>query len=706
MKITHQQTSTNWLSKFRLALVLFATLIASTAIVETNFAQDNSPFEFGGLLENDTDDGPPYGISGDFSVTKSGDEGIAKTGQLNVRLVIKDGWHGYSQKKLAGQSPTKIQVTESEQYKVVGPFVPDKTPKAGFDPALNGAKEEFTGTVTWSAPIEIGDGVDFKQLGIEVRVRGQVCKEQCIPFNRDKATFVARLSEVKLSDEVVGQEEFRTDFGHGTIKGRLLNPVVKAGEPATLEITATMEPGWHVYSLEKSKRPDTISQPTILFFEKATDWNASEPTASTEGEEHEVAGELQKYHEESVTWTVTLTPDAETEAGKFNLGGKLLYQMCDEAGCDMPTVADFNVPIEVGAETSSEALALRFTEGDTDYDEMSSLSADFWNAQPGGATVKAISTTNLISYLLMALVAGLILNAMPCVLPVIGLKIMSFVSQAGEDRSKVFMLNVAFSIGLISVFLILATLSAFFGYGWGDLLTKSMWGSIIITSVVFAFGLSMLGVWEIPIPGMSGGNIVGQKAEEEGLSGAFFLGILTTILATPCTGPMLVPALAITAGQPSWVTYAIFGAIGLGMAIPYLLIGVFPQLISWLPKPGEWMETFKQITGFILMATVVFLLAGFNEKPRSEYLVAVLSLLLVIAFGCWWIGRISAFANFGQKLRGWGTGLGLIALGSFAAFTLFGPSEYKLDWQEFSKARLGELKDENRLVFIDFTGPN
>ena len=77
---------------------------------------------------------------------------------------------------------------------------------------------------------------------------------------------------------------------------------------------------------------------------------------------------------------------------------------------------------------------------------------------------------------------------------------------------------------------------------------------------------------------------------------------------------MLVPALAVTAGQPAWVTYAIFGAIGLGMAIPYLLIGIFPKLISWLPKPGKWMGTFKEVTGFVLMATVVFLLAGFSEN--------------------------------------------------------------------------------------------
>ena len=249
----------------------------------------------------------------------------------------------------------------------------------------------------------------------------------------------------------------------------------------------------------------------------------------------------------------------------------------------MPTLVNFNIPITVGAEATGEPIGLRFEASEADRGEVSTLSENFWSSQLGNAPVVPISAMNLIGYLLMALAAGLILNAMPCVLPVIGLKIMSFVSQAGENRGKVFMLNLAFSAGLISVFLVLATLSAFFGYGWGDLLTKSMWGSIVITAVVFAFGLSMLGVWEIPIPGISGGNVVGKKAEEEGLSGAFFLGILTTILATPCTGPMLVPALAITAGQPAWVTYAIFGAIGLGMAIPYLLIGIFPKLISWLP---------------------------------------------------------------------------------------------------------------------------
>ena len=668
--------------------------------VSNGWAQEIDSIEFDELLQ---DDGP-YTFSGDFSADQSTDPHSKRAGQLNVRLEIADGWHGYSQKELDGQSPTKIQVTESTDYKIVGPFVPDVAPEPGFN-ELGQEKEEFIGTVVWSAPIEINAGVDVEKLRIEFCVDGQVCSEQCIQFDAELSTVVAELSEITIPDDVIGQEEFRIKNGHAAIKGRLLNPVVKAGEPATIKLTATMEPEWQIYAFERSKRPETISQPTMIFFEKANGWSISEPVASSEAEEHTVAGNLQKYHEDSVTWTITLTPDQEIESGKHSIVGKLLYQVCSKS-CDMPTLVNFNIPITVGAEATGEPVSLRFKASESDRGEVSTLSENFWSSQLGNAPAVPISAMNLIGYLLMALAAGLILNAMPCVLPVIGLKIMSFVSQAGENRGKVFMLNLAFSAGLISVFLVLATLSAFFGYGWGDLLTKSMWGSIAITSVVFAFGLSMLGVWEIPIPGISGGNVVGKKAEEEGLSGAFFLGILTTILATPCTGPMLVPALAITAGQPPWVTYAIFGAIGLGMAIPYLLIGIFPKLISWLPKPGEWMGTFKEVTGFILMATVVFLLSGFSEEPRSEYLVAVLSLLLVVAFGCWWIGRISDLASFGEKLKGWAWGIGIIGFGSFAAMSLLGPSEYKLDWQEFSQTRLAELRDENRLVFIDFTGPS
>ena len=141
------------------------------------------------------------------------------------------------------------------------------------------------------------------------------------------------------------------------------------------------------------------------------------------------------------------------------------------------------------------------------------------------------------------------------------------------------------------------------------------------------------------------------------------------------------------------------------MALPYMLVGIFPNLISWLPRPGAWMNTFKQITGFILMATVVFLMSSFSGEPRSDYLVAMLTLLLLIGFGCWWLGRTSLAAETPEKVKAWSTALVIIGLGAYLSFTYLGPPPYELDWQPYSRAKLGELIAEDRIVFIDFTGP-
>ena len=126
------------------------------------------------------------------------------------------------------------------------------------------------------------------------------------------------------------------------------------------------------------------------------------------------------------------------------------------------------------------------------------------------------------------------------------------------------------------------------------------------------WGLSFLGVWEIPIPGFVGGGAANELAAKEGPAGAFFKGAITTILATPCSGPGIAIALGYCTGKPIGFVYLIFTMLGLGMASPYLIIGANPKLIRFLPKPGMWMETFKQIMGFVLMATVIYLLSFIN----------------------------------------------------------------------------------------------
>ncbi|CAN0381929.1 unnamed protein product, partial [Ectocarpus sp. 4 AP-2014] len=159
----------------------------------------------------------------------------------------------------------------------------------------------------------------------------------------------------------------------------------------------------------------------------------------------------------------------------------------------------------------------------------------------------------------------------------------------------------------MAVFMLLASLAAFASYGWGELNTHATY-RIGMVVFVFAMALSFLGVWEIPLPGFAGGKGANELQQKEGFSGAFFKGAFTTILATPCSGPFLGPVFVYLISQSTAITFLMFAAIGLGMASPYLLIGAFPNLVRFLPKPGAWMETFKQLMGFVLMGTAVYFL--------------------------------------------------------------------------------------------------
>jgi thiol:disulfide interchange protein DsbD len=328
----------------------------------------------------------------------------------------------------------------------------------------------------------------------------------------------------------------------------------------------------------------------------------------------------------------------------------------------------------------------------------------------------------------LALVAGFILNFMPCVLPVIGLKLMAFVQQAGDSRGRVLTLNVSYTLGLMSVFMVLATMVVIFEKTWGEQFSNAVF-NIVLTSIVFAFALSFLDVWEIPIPGFVGSGKASELSQKEGPVGAFFMGVLATVLATPCSGPLLVPALAWAVKQPPVVSYGAFGCAALGMASPYLLIGVFPSLISFLPKPGAWMETFRQLMGFALFVAVVWLLT-FIAVP---YVVPTVAFLFGLWAACWWIGRTPPTASLDKKLSVWiqaSVAAALIGLVSFGwlhgvmagRFQDAVDRELKqrdievaqrrpknasegaeLPWRPYSRELLEKLTAERKTVFVDFT---
>jgi thiol:disulfide interchange protein len=210
--------------------------------------------------------------------------------------------------------------------------------------------------------------------------------------------------------------------------------------------------------------------------------------------------------------------------------------------------------------------------------------------------------------------------------------------------------------------------------------------------------LSFLGVWEIPIPGFVGAGKANQLQAEEGPSGAFFKGVFATILATPCSGPFLGPVFGFLLKQPPQMAYWVFGAVGLGMASPYLVIGAFPELIRFLPKPGAWMETFRQLMGFLLLATVVYLFTTLS----SAYFVPTLTLLVGLWFACWWIGRTPITATAGQRLASRVGGPVVALLIGLFAFTLLLQTSV-IPWQPFSPAALEQARSEGKTVMVDFS---
>jgi thiol:disulfide interchange protein len=308
-----------------------------------------------------------------------------------------------------------------------------------------------------------------------------------------------------------------------------------------------------------------------------------------------------------------------------------------------------------------------------------------------------IDFKTLLPMLGFAFLGGLILNVMPCVLPVISLKLLSFLDQAGKRRGRVFLLNVWYSLGLLSVFMVLAALAATAGLAWGEQFTLP-WFKVAMTALVFVMALSFLGVWEIPIPGFVGAGKANELQTEEGPGGAFFKGVFATILATPCSGPFLGTVFGFLLKQPPQVAYWIFGAVGLGMASPYLVIGAIPELIRFLPKPGVWMETFQQLMGFLLLATVVYLFTTLS----AAYFVPTLTLLVGLWFACWWIGRTPLTASRGQKLAARIGGPAVAAIVGLLAFTLLFQTS-KIPWQPFSPAALQQARSEGKTVMVDFS---
>lgn len=680
------------------------------------------------------------------------------TGELIVTASVQDDWHIYSTtQKRGGPLPTKLSLKSTPAIELKGPFRPDVAPEIRTVPEYEVPVEEHSGKVIWRAPVQLPAGVNVGTWKVELEAKGQACKNVCVQFSEKvkvKLIGFPSTSTERSSNSASGTAAtlprlaqgkpgpYRPKTTHCSIEINSTADRPAPGSRFTINVAAIPESPFHVYALENSGDVGAgVNKPTVIGLELPKGWkrDAAQPDRVPDVSKPDAA-----YYREKIGWSIPVQIPADARPGDYAIRGFVGFQVCNEDACEAPTGAQFQLTVSLGSSPrvaaawiapAKYALAAEWSQrnlqGDTG--DAPSLARDESAVLPDAGSQSTPSVGNssngdsaggesdpptalaskqkfetqtldgsggaagltLFAAIGLAFLGGFSLNFMPCVLPVIGLKVLSFVSQSHGSRKQIFILNLTYSLGIISVFLGLAAVAITSQLGWGEQFNSAPF-TIILACLVFAFALSMLGVWEIPIPGFVGSGSTAKMAEREGPFGAFCKGILTTLLATPCTGPFMGSALTWSVQQPPATTFLTFASLGVGMAAPYLVIGVFPAFVKFLPKPGMWMETFKQVMGFVLLATVAFIFSFL----KSQFVAATFGLLVGIWAACWWIGRTSITAEIDQKLKAWAVAIAMAAGVGYASFWLLVPHKF---WTEFTTAAFQESLQSGKIVLVDFT---
>ncbi|MEX0808333.1 MAG: protein-disulfide reductase DsbD domain-containing protein [Dongiaceae bacterium] len=320
--------------------------------------------------------------------------------------------------------------------------------------------------------------------------------------------------------------------------------------------------------------------------------------------------------------------------------------------------------------------------------------------------------SGLAAMLLIALVGGLILNLMPCVLPVLSLKLLSVVGHGGGEARAVRQSFLATAAGIVVSFLLLAgALIAFKNagatIGWGIQFQQPLF-LIAMAAVVTLFAANLAGWFDLPLPSWIGNRVAGS--ERPGMAGAFGTGILATLLATPCSAPFVGTAVGFALARGSGEIMAIFAALGLGLALPYLLVSAVPRLATALPRPGRWMIALRRVLALALVATAFWLLRIVAGTAGIEAALIAGLLLLGVLVLLWLRLRLapswrpaSAFLAIFLLVAALVPALlpGLSRGGAASG----GDTELAADslWQPFEPAEIDRLVGEGRTVFVDVT---
>ncbi len=579
-----------------------------------------------------------------------------------LRLKIIDHWHTYWRNPGDSGLPTKL--TWSLPVGITaGAIVWPHPKKLPLGPLMNfGYEGEVLHLVTLQTALDLKPG---QNLTLKAKAEWLVCSDVCIPESADLAISLPVLASAPLRDarwEKVFSEAHAAL--PGTLKGWKTDASVANGK---FTLTLTPPPGEDVALGEFSFYP--LREDIIA--------NAGKQISSKTND----GFRLQIPLADSVNLTLK------------SLDGVLVSQ--HGWGRTQPGKA-----VEISAPITYSKTISKLT------DLKTGATAGAQNGVQDGREL------GLAIALIFAFVGGLILNLMPCVFPILGIKVMGFVQHAQGDPRHLKGQGSAFLGGVVVSFwalagLLLALRAGGESIGWGFQLQSPAF--VTLLAILFLLmALNLSGIFEFGMRLQSAVGTLQTHRKRGPMIEAFLSGVLATIIATPCTAPFLGAALGYTLAQPASVSLLVFTAVAFGMATPVLILSIFPGWLRHLPKPGIWMDTFKQSMAFPLFATVAWLTWVLGSQQGNDGVGVLLFGMVVIALGAWLYGHW----QIKKPIRALVAAISLLLAGLIIAWpgitpprTERGPvtSDAKEAWVPFSKQTVADFRGQGRTVFIDFT---
>lgn len=645
--------------------------------------------------------------------------------QIGVHYELEQDWHIYWQNSGDAGSPPSIKWRLPEGFTAGDIQFP--APRRHISPGdiiTYILKGEPVLLATIFPPKDLPAG----EVTIAADVVSFVCEEQCIQEKTSvelKLPVASSAGDIKPANEsILAQAKRRlpkTTSDVVAIKPFVASPQITPGSKFQVEFKTSITKGYHIQSNNPSV-PNLI--PAEVFLQRIAGVRFQRPQfpePKLRKDKH--LGELSEFGGE-ITIRVPAEVSADREPGPLTIAGVFSYQACENNGnCLAPEAIAFSVPVEVvaGAPVEDPTVLTSLVQPPSTVQTVSA---------PATPTLETASSSvpeatgidgvlkrfGLVGLLVGCFLYGLFINATPCVLPLLSIKVLGFVQQAHESRKKTLVLGLAFGAGVVVFFILLGLLAS-----TGRNILQFPIAVIILGAVVLSLALSMLGVYTLHVP--TSATSLEASIHQEGPAASFAKGALAPVLGFACTGPLLAGIFGWATQQPPQVAVLAFSFAGLGMASPYMLLGANPGWLSFLPRPGMWMITFERIMGFMLLAMVVWLIHPLTAQIGVLGLELTLVFYVVVAMACWLLGKIQITMPSIQRWKYRMTAAGLVLASSAAVYGWAYPLDQAMkdtreariaaitcdhpddgiEWRLWSPEAVREAVKAGKLAFVDFT---